>query len=170
MMYKNNVLSSSKHVWTFFNKAKNYYSFYVLTSGYAPRGLLGLFYWYFFPRVISLKRKVVTSPKIAINCPRIYEKLHCKGESYRFSGQQDPSVQTDILLLLYNNIIQSIYLGGFTSVCLCFIEILVVAIGLLVVDGVISVIIGFEVGWLSGAFVAAGLLFSLPILLKRSIN
>ncbi len=69
-------------------------------------------------------------------------------------------------------IIQSIYLGGLTSVCLCFIEILVVAIGLLVADGVISVIIGFGVGWLSGefSFVAAGLLFSLPILLKSSIK
>ena len=29
--------------------------------------------------------------------------LHLKGKPYRFSGQQDPSVQIDILLLLYKD-------------------------------------------------------------------
>ena len=38
----------------------------------------------------------VPSPKIVRNLPRTYEKLHCKGEPYRFSGKQDPLVQTDI--------------------------------------------------------------------------
>ena len=28
-----------------------------------------------------------TLPKIVINLPRIYEKLHCKGEPYRLSEQ-----------------------------------------------------------------------------------
>ena len=27
--------------------------------------------------------------------PRTYEKLNCKGETYRFSSLRDPSVQTD---------------------------------------------------------------------------
>ena len=40
-------------------------------------------------------RVVVQSPKIAINLHRNYEKLHCKGEPYRFGGQRDPSAQTD---------------------------------------------------------------------------
>ena len=44
---------------------------------------------------ISFGRVVVLSPKIIINLPRTYEKLLCKGEPYRFSGQLDPSVQTD---------------------------------------------------------------------------
>ncbi len=34
-------------------------------------------------------------PKIVINLPWIYEKLSYKGESYRFRGWRDPSVQTD---------------------------------------------------------------------------
>ena len=36
-----------------------------------------------------------TIPKIVINLPRTYEKLHFKGESYRFSGYRDPLVQID---------------------------------------------------------------------------
>ena len=27
--------------------------------------------------------------------PKTYEKLHCKGEPYQFSGKRDPSVQTN---------------------------------------------------------------------------
>ena len=37
-------------------------------------------------RAISLGRVAVPSPKIIIKLPRTYEKLHCKGEPYRFSG------------------------------------------------------------------------------------
>ena len=36
----------------------------------------------FFLGVISLRRVVVPSPKLVINLPRTYEKLHCKGEPY----------------------------------------------------------------------------------------
>ena len=35
---------------------------------------------------ISPWRLVISSPKLVINLPRTYEKLHCKGEPYRFSG------------------------------------------------------------------------------------
>ena len=38
---------------------------------------------------------LVPSPKIVINLPWAYEKLPCKGESYRFSGNWDPLEQTD---------------------------------------------------------------------------
>ena len=52
----------------------------------------------------SLGRVVVPSPKIAIKLPRTFEKLHCKGESNRFRGKRDPSVQTDKdLLHLYQD-------------------------------------------------------------------
>ncbi len=48
-------------------------------------------------------------PQIAINLPSSYEKLHCKGIPYQFSGQRDPLVQTerqtDILLLYYKDIL-----------------------------------------------------------------
>ena len=37
-----------------------------------------------FLRVISLGRVVLPSPRIVINLPRAYKKLHCKGESYCF--------------------------------------------------------------------------------------
>ena len=44
-----------------------------------------------------------------MNLPRTYEKLHCKGEGYRFSGYQDPLVHKDrytlILLLLYKDLL-----------------------------------------------------------------
>ena len=44
-----------------------------------------------------------------MNLPRTYEKLHCKGEGYRFSGYQDPSVHKDrytlIMLLLYKDLL-----------------------------------------------------------------
>ena len=38
-----------------------------------------------FLGAISLGRVVIPSPRIAINLPRTNKKLHCKGESYRFS-------------------------------------------------------------------------------------
>ena len=52
---------------------------------------------------------MVFSPKLVKNFPRTYEKLHCKGESYRFTNKQDPSVPKDtqtpdilsLLLLIY---------------------------------------------------------------------
>ena len=61
--------------------------------------------------VISLGRVVVPSRKIVKNLPGTYEKLPCKGKSYRFSSYRDPSVQTntqtntqtDILLLQYKD-------------------------------------------------------------------
>ena len=34
-----------------------------------------------------------TFPKIFINLPRTYEKLHCKREQYRLSGYRDTSLQ-----------------------------------------------------------------------------
>ena len=34
--------------------------------------------------------------KIVISLPRIYEKLHYCGETYRFCGLRDPSLQKDI--------------------------------------------------------------------------
>ena len=37
----------------------------------------------------------VALPKIAINLPRTFEKLHCKGEPYRFNGFRHPSIQND---------------------------------------------------------------------------
>ena len=40
-------------------------------------------------------RVVLPSPKIAINLPITYEKLHYKGELNRISGQRDPSLHTD---------------------------------------------------------------------------
>ena len=43
---------------------------------------------------------VVPYPRIAINPPRTYEKLNCKGDTYRFSRQTD----TEILLLLYKDL------------------------------------------------------------------
>ena len=43
---------------------------------------------YFFHWVISLGRVVLPSPKIVINLPRTNEKVHCKGETYWFSGWQ----------------------------------------------------------------------------------
>ena len=40
---------------------------------------------------------------------KVSEKIQCKGEPYWFSGQRDPSVHTDILLLSrsYNRVIQN---------------------------------------------------------------
>ena len=57
---------------------------------------------------ISIGRVVVPSSKIAINLPRTYEKLHNKGEPYRFSGWRDlryrqTNKQTEILLLYYKD-------------------------------------------------------------------
>ena len=52
----------------------------------------------------SLWRVVVPSPKIVINLPRTYEKLHCKGEPYRFGGQRDLLALTDRHPLLYYKI------------------------------------------------------------------
>ena len=51
--------------------------------------------WYFFLVLISLGRVVIPYPKIVINLPWINEKIHCKGKPFRFSGYQNPSVQTD---------------------------------------------------------------------------
>ena len=50
--------------------------------------------WDFFLGTISLGRVVVPSHKIVINLPGTYKKLHCKYGLYRFSGQQDLSLQT----------------------------------------------------------------------------
>ncbi len=58
--------------------------------------------------VISLRRVVALSPKIVIKLPGTYEKLHCKGEPDRLSGQRDPSVQTNILLLYYKDVKMSL--------------------------------------------------------------
>ena len=52
---------------------------------------------YFFYITVSFGRVVVP--------PRTYEKLHCKGEPYRSSGYRYPVVQTDRLLILYNDIL-----------------------------------------------------------------
>ena len=57
-----------------------------------------------FLGTISFRRMVVHSPKIVINLSWTYEKLPCKGEPYRFSGYQDPLVQTNILLLYYKDL------------------------------------------------------------------
>ena len=49
--------------------------------------------------VISIWMGVVCpslQKKIFINLPRTYEKLHCKGESCRFSEYRDPMVHKDI--------------------------------------------------------------------------
>ena len=35
------------------------------------------------------------SYKVVINLPGTYEKLPCEGEPDRFSGEQDPTVQTN---------------------------------------------------------------------------
>ena len=43
------------------------------------------------------------SPKIVINLHWTCKNLHCKGEPNRFSGYWDPSVHTDILLLLHQD-------------------------------------------------------------------
>ncbi len=40
----------------------------------------------FFLGAISLGRMIKSSPKIVVNLAKTYEKLHCKGEPYRFSG------------------------------------------------------------------------------------
>ena len=53
---------------------------------------------------------VAPSPKIVINLTRTYEKLHCKGEIYRFSGQQDPSVHTDGYPVTFSLIVLAILL------------------------------------------------------------
>ena len=37
----------------------------------------------------------VSSPKLAMNHPRTYEKLHSKGEPHNSSRYRDPSVHTD---------------------------------------------------------------------------
>ena len=49
----------------------------------------------FFLGAISLGVLVIQTQKIVTNLLRTYEKLRCKGESYRFSGQRDPLVHTD---------------------------------------------------------------------------
>ena len=50
----------------------------------------------FFYGIFPLGRRVlVPCPIIIINLSKTYEKLHRKAESYRFSGQRDPSVQTN---------------------------------------------------------------------------
>ncbi len=43
---------------------------------------MGLFIFFYF--FISLGRVVVLFPKIAINLPRTYEKLSCKGEPFHY--------------------------------------------------------------------------------------
>ena len=67
--------------------------------------------------LISQKRKkfrveifwgaVVPSPKIAMNLPRTYAKLHCKGEPYWLKDERDPLVQTERqteMLLLFREV------------------------------------------------------------------
>ena len=49
----------------------------------------------FFFEEICLKGMVVLYPKKVINLPRICENLYCKGEPYRFSGYEDPSLQKE---------------------------------------------------------------------------
>ena len=44
---------------------------------------------------------VVPSLRIALYLSRTYQKRNCKGEPYRFSGQQDPLVQTDRTTKIY---------------------------------------------------------------------
>ena len=39
-------------------------------------------------------------PKKAINIPRTHEKLHCKGEPYRFSCKRDSLVHTDPVIFI----------------------------------------------------------------------
>ena len=51
---------------------------------------------------------------------RPYEKLHCNGKLYRFSGERDPSVQTDTQRSFYSIkriVVVGLYATGF-SVCL----------------------------------------------------
>ena len=55
----------------------------------------------FFPGAICLGIVLIPSSKIVINLHRTYEKLLCKGEPYPFSGQRDPSVNTDIYRFFY---------------------------------------------------------------------
>ena len=57
------------------------------------------------PCPLSIKKKemVVPSSSIIIKFPWTYEKLHGKGEPYRFNGYRDSLAQTDILLLLYKD-------------------------------------------------------------------
>ena len=50
-------------------------------------------YWSFLV-AISLGVMVALSPKVAINLPRTYEKLHCEEEPYRFYSYRDSLVQT----------------------------------------------------------------------------
>ena len=47
-----------------------------------------------FFRAIHLGRVVVPSPKIVMNLPRTYEKLHCKGEPFWSRDQRNHLVQT----------------------------------------------------------------------------
>ncbi len=77
-------------------------------------------------------------------------------------------LQVEEELFAYFIKISNTYLGGLTSVCLCFIDILVVDMGWLLCD-VISVIIGFEDCLVSCvlSLSAAELLLSSPSLLKR---
>ncbi len=44
---------------------------------------------------ISLSRVVVAFPKININLPRIYDKLHCNWYPHRFRDYNDPFVKAD---------------------------------------------------------------------------
>ena len=44
---------------------------------------------------ISWEDGVEPSPKIVINLPKFYKKLHCKGDPYWFSGYRDTLAQTD---------------------------------------------------------------------------
>ena len=67
----------------------------MYTNGYSPRGLLG-----------ALKEIREESRPSTFN---FYEKLHCKGEPYWFSGWWDPLVHTDRhnLLLSYSDVINN---------------------------------------------------------------
>ena len=56
------------------------------------------FYFSFKKKKMATLKKIsgrVPSPKIVINLPKTYEKLHCKREPYRFIGKRNPSVHTD---------------------------------------------------------------------------
>ena len=46
-------------------------------------------------KISGVISEVVIYPKIVVNLSRTFEKLHRKGEPYRFSGQRDTWIQTN---------------------------------------------------------------------------
>ncbi len=53
--------------------------------------------------IVKIRRNRLLRFLSMIRLPRTYKKLHIKPEPYWFSGQQDPLVQADNLLLLYKD-------------------------------------------------------------------